>query len=340
MKPFSWLVGAVVFYLAVGVLSVLSNLGIQFWYVVVIGALAFPAYFLGRHVMMKRYFSSPEFLAHKELIAAVVQEHNEISDYVSEIRASGKFSLGRSSTGIQAHLATFENTSKFAYKRDRNQVDTVNKLVHHASLQVVRNASVEPIRYLIKYFDIAATEQKLAEVENLGESISRLENAITNLRLREREISEEIAPPSFILKHYMKEFQAQIGLSIPSLSVPYPEYSFQYLSAGGNSSQVCDIKLNSATIDAVIETLSERVKFLKSAAGQRALMTASLREKIKIRDGHSCRICTVSIVDEPHLLLEIDHIKPVSKGGLSIEENLQTLCWKCNRTKSNKDTPS
>lgn len=329
LKLIAWLIGGVfLLYLVVGVVSLVINLGIKFWYLVVLIVAAFPAYFIGRHIMMKRYFSSPEFLAHKDLIASVVQEHNEISEYVAEIRRSGKFSLGKSSTGIQSHLATFENTSRYGYKRDRHQVDSVNNLVHHASLQVVRNASVEPIRYLIKYFDIAATEQKLAEVESLGESISRLENAIGNLKLREREISEEIAPPSFILKHYLKEFQAQIGLSIPSLSVPYPVYSFQYLSAGGNSSQVSDITLNSATIDAVIETLSERVKFLKSAAGQRALMTASLREKIKVRDGHACKICAISIVDEPHLLLEIDHIKPVSKGGLSIEENLQTLCWK------------
>ncbi|RAE55164.1 HNH endonuclease, partial [Burkholderia multivorans] len=39
---------------------------------------------------------------------------------------------------------------------------------------------------------------------------------------------------------------------------------------------------------------------------------------------------------EPHLLLEVDHIKPISKGGLSEIENLQTLCWRCNRSKSNK----
>ncbi|MBR5502670.1 MAG: HNH endonuclease, partial [Oscillospiraceae bacterium] len=39
---------------------------------------------------------------------------------------------------------------------------------------------------------------------------------------------------------------------------------------------------------------------------------------------------------EPNLLLEIDHIIPVSKGGVTEEGNLQTLCWKCNRAKSNK----
>ncbi|HIS15474.1 MAG TPA: HNH endonuclease [Candidatus Scatomorpha merdavium] len=35
-------------------------------------------------------------------------------------------------------------------------------------------------------------------------------------------------------------------------------------------------------------------------------------------------------------MLEIDHIIPVSKGGRTAEENLQTLCWKCNRAKSDK----
>ena len=33
---------------------------------------------------------------------------------------------------------------------------------------------------------------------------------------------------------------------------------------------------------------------------------------------------------------EIDHIKPMSEGGLSVEENLQILCRKCNREKGDK----
>lgn len=39
---------------------------------------------------------------------------------------------------------------------------------------------------------------------------------------------------------------------------------------------------------------------------------------------------------EPNLLLEIDHIIPVARGGETVEDNLQTLCWKCNRAKSDK----
>ena len=67
-------------------------------------------------------------------------------------------------------------------------------------------------------------------------------------------------------------------------------------------------------------------------------MTSKLRQHIKERDHFTCKYCGASTEAEPHLLLEIDHIVPVSKGGLTTEENLQTLCWRCNRSKSNKTT--
>ena len=73
-----------------------------------------------------------------------------------------------------------------------------------------------------------------------------------------------------------------------------------------------------------------------SIKGQRALMTSKLRLLIKERDNYTCQICKLSTDDEPHLLLEIDHKIPLSKGGLTTESNLQTLCWKCNRSKGSK----
>ena len=35
-------------------------------------------------------------------------------------------------------------------------------------------------------------------------------------------------------------------------------------------------------------------------------------------------------------IFEIDHIRPTSKGGANIDENLQLLCAPCNRRKSNR----
>jgi hypothetical protein len=289
-----------------------------------------------RNIRKKRYFASDEFLRHKDEIASVVAEHNDIADYVSDIRKRGSFQLGTSSTASQAHLASFQNTSNHAYRRDRNVAAYGASNVHNCSLQVVRNASADPFKYLIKYFDVKADEVHLTNVENLGETIARLEGAVANLHQREASITSSFNPPAFILKHYNQEFMEQVGVTLSPISVPYPVYVFEYVSAGGNSSQKTTVTLNTPAIDALIETLSEKIRFKSSAAGQRALMTAKFREFIKSRDQHTCLQCAVSISMEPHLLLEVDHVLPVSRGGMSTEENLQTLCWRCNRSKSNK----
>ena len=67
---------------------------------------------------------------------------------------------------------------------------------------------------------------------------------------------------------------------------------------------------------------------------QRKLMTKALRQKIMIRDNYTCQICGKYMPDE--IGLHIDHIIPVSKGGKTIESNLQVLCSKCNGRKSNR----
>ena len=46
------------------------------------------------------------------------------------------------------------------------------------------------------------------------------------------------------------------------------------------------------------------------------------------RDNYECRICHRT--DEP---LEVDHIVSVCHGGTDELDNLQTLCWDCNRGK-------
>ncbi|MCZ4276874.1 HNH endonuclease [Rhodococcoides yunnanense] len=288
------------------------------------------------YILKVRYFASDEFLAHKNAIASFVAEHNAIAGYVAEIRSRGTFDLGASATGGQAHLASFQNTSHWNYRRDRNVANYQAPNVHNCSLQVVRNASADPIKYVMKYFGIKADEAHLVNVEDLGESIAGLEEAISNLQEREASITVAVNPPAFILKFFAKDFMKQVGVELSPITVPYPVYIFEYVSAGGNSSQRTTFTLNSPTIDALVETLSLKIRWKKSAAGQRALMTTRLRNLIKERDNHTCRYCKISLAAEPHLLLEVDHIIPVSRGGMSTEDNLQTLCWRCNRTKSNK----
>ena len=289
-----------------------------------------------RYILKERYFASEGFRAHKTRIASFVSEHNEVARYTEEIRARGSFQVGSSSTGSHAHLANSQNTSQWNYRRDRNVANYQAANVHNCSLQVVRNASADPIKYVMKYFNLKAEEPTLVAVERLSESIVRLEGAVGNLQQREASITQTFNPPRFILKHYNQEFMSQVGVELTPLTVPYPVYVFEYVSAGGNSGQKATVTFNTPTIDALIEAIGQKIRWRKSAAGQRALMTAKLRGSIKARDNHACCYCAVSLAAEPHLLLEVDHIVPVSRGGLSIPENLQTLCWRCNRSKSNK----
>lgn len=63
-------------------------------------------------------------------------------------------------------------------------------------------------------------------------------------------------------------------------------------------------------------------------------MTPELRRRIKIRDRYTCQECGKYMPDE--VGLHIDHIIPVSKGGKTVESNLQVLCDKCNLRKNNR----
>ncbi len=60
-----------------------------------------------------------------------------------------------------------------------------------------------------------------------------------------------------------------------------------------------------------------------------------LRFQVLKRDNFTCVQCGASPAKDQSVELHVDHIKPWSKGGKTIYENLQTLCSKCNLGKSN-----
>ena len=66
---------------------------------------------------------------------------------------------------------------------------------------------------------------------------------------------------------------------------------------------------------------------------ERGKVSNKMRFFIYSRDNYRCKLCGRS---ERQDYLEIDHIKPISKGGKSTLDNLQTLCRTCNKQKGNK----
>lgn len=62
----------------------------------------------------------------------------------------------------------------------------------------------------------------------------------------------------------------------------------------------------------------------------REIISSELRFKIFKRDNFTCQYCGRKA---PDVVLELDHIRPVSKGGDKRESNLITACYQCNRGK-------
>jgi hypothetical protein len=59
------------------------------------------------------------------------------------------------------------------------------------------------------------------------------------------------------------------------------------------------------------------------------------RFRILVRDGFRCRSCGASPLEKRGVELHVDHILPWSKGGETVDENLECKCARCNLGKNN-----
>ncbi len=66
-------------------------------------------------------------------------------------------------------------------------------------------------------------------------------------------------------------------------------------------------------------------------------ISLKVRHAVLKRDGYQCVKCGASPEKDKSVVLEVDHVVPVSRGGSSDIENLQTLCLACNQGKKNED---
>lgn len=85
----------------------------------------------------------------------------------------------------------------------------------------------------------------------------------------------------------------------------------------------------------------------KKEVEKRRRVTQKTKNAVLERDNKVCQICGISydFVENlctglgDYLLFEVDHIQSVAQGGTGSEiDNLQCLCWRCNRKKGGKKT--
>ncbi len=313
---------------AIGIL--LSEIMPIIFVVFCVVAITFLIYF----IFEKIYFCSKPFLRIKESIKSYAEDCNELNNHIEDLK-SWEISGSTTDYGVAQYI----DNSKYSYRRSELNKNQNAKNIYNCSLCVCKNAQQQPFKYICKYFGIKPNEETLEKFECMLNHFAAAEQG-KELLQKERDrivasVSNKI--PFVIRKFRPKKLMHKLGFKEIDLSqVYFPRYKFLYISAGGNSSMECNVIMDIDNINRFVLYLSDIVKFKKSAAGQRALMTSSLREKIKKRDNYTCQICGLSIFQEPNLLLEIDHIIPIAKHGLTVEDNLQTLCWRCNRKKGKK----
>ena len=90
-----------------------------------------------------------------------------------------------------------------------------------------------------------------------------------------------------------------------------------------------------------------RQEQLEKDIARRRRVRVSDKNEVFERDNYTCQICGISkaYLDSfcyglgDYLLLEADHIQSVSQGGTGKDtDNLQCLCWRCNRKKGGRRT--
>lgn len=280
------------------------------------------------------YLKGEKFSSIKESINNHIKNCNDLNYHIEELKNSyldvQYLSYGRTTT---------DDTSNYNFKRREWNKIHRNNQVYNCSLTICRNAAIDPFKYLCKYFNIDIDEKTLNKFSEVLNNFSSAEEG-KRLLVKERQeiikgVTNEI--PKIIVSFFNERLVKKLGFHQVDLSTSYfPHFTFQYVSSGGNSSLKSNIVFDIDNLNDFIQFISKKIDYLNSTQGQRSLMTSGLRTFIKKRDNYKCCTCRNGIVNEPNLLLEIDHILPISKGGLTNEENLQTLCWRCNRSKGSK----
>ena len=278
------------------------------------------------------YYNSDSFLKIKETCETLMSTQREFNEYITEkVNAISRL------FGTRVVRNDTINDDEYQYVRPYQK--TITPFTAEVSAAVFSSAENSPLDYVIKNFypNKELYPEQIQKLRLLIEELETLKEAkqiIDNYKAEYQQYLGDV--PDYVMTDDEAGFYSRLGFANIDESVLAVEYKFSYTSGGGMAKRTFTVPMTEETIVELIKALEGKLSAGAFTKEQRVLMTNKLREYIKKRDNFTCCNCGNSVYAEPNLLLEIDHIIPVSKGGCTTEDNLQTLCWKCNRAKSNK----
>lgn len=179
-------------------------------------------------------------------------------------------------------------------------------------------------------------ESQIAKARGNGQVFAGYQAKLDQLR-------ENALPPVNIPNRLFKSTEQynayEYRLFVASMLAPTTDISFSvqysYTSPKGRNCYRATKNFTQADVALMLDSHAHQTREKDFAQRQRDLVTPSLRYDVMKRDHFRCCLCGRSSKDGAKL--EVDHIIPVSKGGRTTMDNLQTLYWDCNRGKSNKN---
>ena len=213
----------------------------------------------------------------------------------------------------------------FNIKTVLQTIDTTKEEVVVSQLEF-ENVLLRPYEYLMKRFNLPISEKFCDELREQIKIYEYINEQIEKIK----QLNVEYEGQLLQFDDMVKEVKYKEYIFYNQSTRYYNRYKEKYDYVGKL------IECNIETINDIIKYIEQRLNKVRQHNNQRKLMTPELREQVLIRDNYTCQKCGISKENEPNLLLEVDHIVPVSKGGITELDNLQTLCWKCNRQKGSK----
>lgn len=278
------------------------------------------------------YYDSPAFSKVKASCETLMNAQRDFNDYINE-KVHSISQLFGTRTARTETVSTDVNNYIRPYKK------TITPFTAEVSATVFASAENNPLEYIVKNFypDKKAYPEQIRKLYSLVEELETLRDAKKILENYKAEYQQYLGDvPDYVMKNDEDGFYSRLGFAVINEGVLTVEYKFSYTSGGGMAQRSFTVPMTEETIAELIKLLESKLTASAFAKEQRNLMTKKLREAIKERDHCTCCLCGNSTEKEPNLLLEIDHIIPVAKGGRTTAENLQTLCWRCNRSKGAK----
>lgn len=287
---------------------------------------------VSKNQQILQYYESPDFAKVKETCEVLMSTQREFNEYIIEKVESISQLLG-------TRVVRSQTINEDEYNYIRPYKKTITPFTAEVSATVFASAENNPLEYVVKNFypNKAIYPEQIQKLHLLIEELQTLREAkqiIENYKVDYQQYLGDV--PTYVMEEDEAGFYSRLGFANIDESVLTVEYKFSYTSGGGMAQRSFTVPMTEETIVELIKMLESKLTMKAFAQEQRAMMTKKLRESIKHRDKFTCCNCGNSIHDEPNLLLEIDHIIPISKGGCTAEDNLQTLCWKCNRSKGDK----